>query len=373
MGGALHLCVASSTRFFLVLMGVGFERVPLFRIQEFHRPEKHGPSPPPFSNCNRPHALTPKPQKVKTRASAAKTSSKEGSSAAASKSTKTAAAAVLVTAGPATAGPTAGDVVEKPLSREAIKAKREKVAKGLWAIYHEDRSDENRNTLVEHYRPLIREIARRFASRLPRSVDRGDLDTASSFGLMSAIGGFDPERGVRFESYCELRVKGALLDELRTQDWLPRPWRHRLELQKRTLERLRRELNREPNDEEVAESMGLALDYYLQVFGVGLPGAPTGSMPSGEGADDGVPTLEVVADPEAEAPGDQLSRTEILRLVASKLSDQEYRIIYLKYWEGLPMREIGQLTDLSESRVCKIHARLIDRLKDRFRVNELES
>lgn len=313
--------------------------------------------------------MTPKPQKVKTRASAAKTSSKEGSSAAASKSTKTAAAvaAVLVTA-----GPTAGDVVEKPLSREAIKAKREKVAKGLWAIYHEDRSDENRNTLVEHYRPLIREIARRFASRLPRSVDRGDLDTASSFGLMSAIGGFDPERGVRFESYCELRVKGALLDELRTQDWLPRPWRHRLELQKRTLERLRRELNREPNDEEVAESMGLALDYYLQVFGVGLPGAPTGSMPSGEGADDGVPTLEVVADPEAEAPGDQLSRTEILRLVASKLSDQEYRIIYLKYWEGLPMREIGQLTDLSESRVCKIHARLIDRLKDRFRVNELE-
>ena len=85
-----------------------------------------------------------------------------------------------------------------------------------------------------------------------------------------------------------------------------------------------------------------------------------------------MPTLDVVADVEAEAPGEQLSRTEILRLVASKLSDQEYRIIYLKYWEGLPMREIGQLTDLSESRVCKIHARLIDRLKDRFRVNELE-
>ena len=82
-------------------------------------------------------------------------------------------------------------------------------------------------------------------------------------------------------------------------------------------------------------------------------------------------TLDI-PDAEADAPGEQLSRTEILRLVASKLSDQEYRIIYLKYWEGLPMREIGQLTDLSESRVCKIHARLIDRLKDRFRVNELE-
>ena len=261
---------------------------------------------------------------------------------------------------------------EKPLSPEAAKAKRQEIAEKLWAVYREDKCDEHRNALVEHYQPLIREIARRFGARLPRSVDRGDLATASSFGLMSAIAGFDPERGVRFESYCELRVKGALLDELRTQDWLPRPWRHRLELQKRTLERLRRELNREPNDEEVAEAMGMALDYYLQVFGVGLPGAPTGSMPSGEGAADGIPTLEVVTDAEAAAPGEQLSRTEILRLVASKLSDQEYRIIYLKYWEGLPMREIGQLTDLSESRVCKIHARLIDRLKDRFRVNELE-
>lgn len=320
--------------------------------------------------------MSSKPQKVKTEKKLADRAPKGRGVRAASKGASS--------DEPAKAGPNAEDIVgaksaaeaedkpPTPLTREEKKAARQKIAEGLWALYREDKCDERRNALVEHYQPLIREIARRFAARLPRSVDRGDLATASSFGLMSAIGGFDPERGVRFESYCELRVKGALLDELRTQDWLPRPWRHRLELQKRTLERLRRELNREPNDEEVAEAMGLDIGYYLQVFGVGLPGAPTGSMPSGEGADDGMPTLDVVADPEADAPGEQLSRTEILRLVASKLSDQEYRIIYLKYWEGLPMREIGQLTDLSESRVCKIHARLIDRLKDRFRVHELE-
>lgn len=334
---------------------MGLERGLVIRIQEFLGPATQRSVPTPLSP--RPLALSSKPQKAKPKGTATKAAVKE-----------------------AKLGVKAEDVVgeesaaepEKPLSPEAAKAKRQEIAEKLWAVYREDKCDEHRNALVEHYQPLIREIARRFAARLPRSVDRGDLATASSFGLMSAIAGFDPERGVRFESYCELRVKGALLDELRTQDWLPRPWRHRLELQKRTLERLRRELNREPNDEEVAEAMGMALDYYLQVFGVGLPGAPTGSMPSGEGADDGIPTLEVVADAEADAPGEQLSRTEILRLVASKLSDQEYRIIYLKYWEGLPMREIGQLTDLSESRVCKIHARLIDRLKDRFRVNELE-
>jgi len=334
---------------------VGLERGLVIRIQEFPGPATQRSVPTPLSL--RPLALSSKPQKAKPKGAATKAAVKEP---------KLGVKAADVVGGESAAEP------EKPLSPEAAKAKRQEIAEKLWAVYREDKCDEHRNALVEHYQPLIREIARRFAARLPRSVDRGDLATASSFGLMSAIAGFDPERGVRFESYCELRVKGALLDELRTQDWLPRPWRHRLELQKRTLERLRRELNREPNDEEVAEAMGMALDYYLQVFGVGLPGAPTGSMPSGEGADDGIPTLEVVADAEADAPGEQLSRTEILRLVASKLSDQEYRIIYLKYWEGLPMREIGQLTDLSESRVCKIHARLIDRLKDRFRVNELE-
>jgi len=146
-----------------------------------------------------------------------------------------------------------------------------------------------------------------------------------------------------------------------------------LEERKRTEERLRRELNREPNDEELAEAMGMTIEYYDQRFGVGLPGAPTGSMPSGEGADDGMPALEVVADPEADAPHEALSKNELLGLVTDKLSDQEYRIIYLKYFNDLPMREIGQLTGLSESRVCKIHARLLDRLKDRFRVNsELE-
>ena len=89
-------------------------------------------------------------------------------------------------------------------------------------------------------------------------------------------------------------------------------------------------------------------------------------------AGEAAPVLDVVPDKSVEAPGDRLTREELLRLVAQRLSEQEYRIVYLKYWEELPMREIGQLTGLSESRVCKIHARLIDRLKDRFRVHELE-
>jgi RNA polymerase sigma factor (sigma-70 family) len=100
-----------------------------------------------------------------------------------------------------------------------------------------------------------------------------------------------------------------------------------------------------------------------------MPGAPTGSMPDlggrGNAPGDG---LDVVADTRSDPPGEKLTRDELMRLVAQKLSAQEYRIVYLKYWEELPMREIGQLTNLSESRVWKIHSKLIGRLKDRFRV-----
>lgn len=240
----------------------------------------------------------------------------------------------------------------------------------LWESYRGQRLFQGRNLLVEAYQPFVREIARRFANRLPPCVDRGDLDIAANVGLMSAIEAFDHERGVRFESYCELRVKGALLDELRTQDWLPRPWRQRLEQQKRTVERLCSELNRDPGDEEVARAMDVPLGEYQQIFGRGLPGAPSGSMPVDDGGEEVVPSLEIVADTHSDAPGEKLTRDELLRLVAQKLSEQESRIVYLKYWEGLPMREIGQLTNLSESRVCKIHARLLERLKDRFRVEE---
>jgi len=238
----------------------------------------------------------------------------------------------------------------------------------LWRSYRENPDDEARNSLVGAYQDFAAEVTRRFAARLPRSVDRGDLQTAGQVGLMNAIAGFDPERGVRFESYCELRVKGALLDELRTQDWLPRPWRQRVEHQKRTVEALRAREGREPTDEEVAQEMDLSVDLYQQLFGVGLPGTPSGSMATDGSDEDVMLALEIVPDPSAVDPDDGLTREELLTLVTQRLTEQEYRILYLRYWEGMAMREIGELTDLSESRVCKIHTRLIERLQERLRV-----
>ena len=252
--------------------------------------------------------------------------------------------------------------------RSGVDPQREERLEKLWAAYRADSTDEARNELVTQYQQLVGRVVRRFAVRLPKSVDKGDLNTAANVGLMSAIESFDHERGVRFESYCELRIKGALLDELRTQDWLPRPWRNRIERHKRVHERLRSELGREPGDDEVARGMEMSSTEYRQIFGHGIPGAPSGSMPISVDGGEESHSLDVVPDPNSDGPGEKFSREELLGLVAQKLTTQEYRIVYLKYWEELPMREIGQLEGLSESRVCKIPARLLERLKDRFRV-----
>jgi RNA polymerase sigma factor for flagellar operon FliA len=253
----------------------------------------------------------------------------------------------------------------KPRVAPPISAAEQNAAR-LWRAYRRRPDDESRNRLVEHYQPLVVELVRRLSVRLPRSVDRGDLATAANVGLMGAIGAFDPARGVRFEAYCELRVRGALLDELRSHDWLPRPWRARLELQRRVIERLRSGIGGEPLDEDVAREMGMPIATYRHVFGFGLLDAPVGVVTDAEGETS--PGLDVVADPHADSAGEKLSRDEILRLVAQKLTGQEYRLVYLKYWEELSMREIGGMMRISESRVCKIHMRLLERLKDRFRV-----
>jgi RNA polymerase sigma factor for flagellar operon FliA len=243
----------------------------------------------------------------------------------------------------------------------------------LWRAYWKSPNDQRRNRLVEAHQGLVRAVVQRFAQRLPRSVDRGDLETAANVGLMGAVASFDPARSVPFELYAETRVRGAVIDELRAQDWLPRPWRARLDLQKRTLEALRSELRREPADVEVASAMDLPFDEYELLFGTGLPGAPSGAMPLLENGEEPLSRLDGVADTRADQPGDELTRSELLRLVAQGMSEVEYRIVYLKYWEDLPMREIGELTRLSESRVCKIHAKLLERLKDRFRAQGSDS
>jgi len=239
----------------------------------------------------------------------------------------------------------------------------------LWRAFRRSGSEVERNALVVHYQSFALDIVRRFAQRLPPSVDRGDLETAAQVGLMNAIAAFDAERGVPFESYCDLRVRGALLDELRHLDWVPRPVRARLEQRRRTIERLRANLQRDPADEEVAAAMSMDVCEYRQFFGAALIEGPHAAR--GEDDDDSVPLLDRVVDESAEAPFEDLTRVEILGLVAQRLSEVEYRVVYLRYWEGMSMREIGEVLGVSESRVCKIHGQVLERLRERLGGQEL--
>jgi len=234
-----------------------------------------------------------------------------------------------------------------------------------WRAFWKDGRDRDRNHLVEAYQELVREIVGRFAARLPRSVDRGDLATAGNVGLIAAITSFDADRCVRFEAYADRRIRGALLDELRCQDWMPRPWRQRFEQHKRAVERLRALLGREPLDHETAEQLGITLDDYVSTYAVGLPGTPA-SARAAEDSGDSAAGLDVVPDTRGDTPEERLTRDELIGLVTQRLTVQEHRIVHLKYWEDLPMRVIGELTGLSESRVCKVHTRLIERLRDRL-------
>jgi RNA polymerase sigma factor for flagellar operon FliA len=245
--------------------------------------------------------------------------------------------------------------------------KRANASDKLWRDYARAPGDQARNRLIEHYQPLVAEIVRRFSARLPRLVDRGDLDTAANFGLIDAIEGFDPARGVRFEAYCERRVRGAVLDELRNQDWLSRPFRGRLEQLRRVREELRSRLAREPSEAEVAQALGP--DEARHGYSLGMSASYANPVLSGHAEDSGEDAtagLEVLADPDSDAPGERLSSDDLYRLVAQRLSVQEYQIVYLRYWEDLSLREIGEVLHLSESRVCKIHMRLLERLKERL-------
>lgn len=272
----------------------------------------------------------------------------------------------IVPAAPPTARALAANIA--PARERTRRARTSDSAALLWRRFARSRGADTRNSLVELYQSFVADFVRRFALRLPRSIETGDLLTAANVGLIAAVESFDPRRGVPFESYCDLRLRGALLDELRSQDWLPRPWRARLERHKRIVEGLRARLSREPSEAEITFELGMDPLEYATGFLRGLAAAPVAAIqPPEDGGGGG--GMEVMPDPCTEAPGERLTREDLLALVAQRLSPQEARIVYLKYWEDLSLREIGELEGLSESRVCKIHMKLLERLQERLRAS----
>lgn len=242
----------------------------------------------------------------------------------------------------------------------------------LWKQYQAGPNDALRNRLIEHYLPIVRYTAERVAATLPQSVDIDDLMSAGLFGLIEAIKSFDLERGVKFKTYCSWRVRGAILDELRANDWVPRLVRNKASMLEQKMREAEAQLGRPATDLELATMLGMSvadLDKLMQeasaVSVCYLSDTTSENQESSSRSD-------LLADPTASDPIDDIQRKDVMEVLTRELSLRERLIMILYYFEELTMREIGLALDLSESRVCQLHSRIVARLKAKLGARKRE-
>jgi RNA polymerase sigma factor for flagellar operon FliA len=255
----------------------------------------------------------------------------------------------------------------------AVKMDAETLQK-LWDDYRDSHAVDLRNRLMENYLPLVRYNAERIWARLPDGVELDDLISAGVFGLMDAIEAFDQTRGVKFETYCVPRIRGAMLDELRCMDWVPRLVRSRaskLDLAKKELEVA---LGRTPTDVEMCEKLGVSMQEFEKLVSdasaVGLVSLNKKWYET-DGYKD-VREIDILEDKRSEDPTGRLQKRDLMRLVTKGLNRNERLIIILYYYEEMTMKEIGLTLDLSESRVSQMHSSIIARLKSQLEARRRE-
>lgn len=240
----------------------------------------------------------------------------------------------------------------------------------IWPLFKQDQTNQElRNRLIEHYFPLVRYNAERVWAKLPDGVDLNDMISAGVFGLMDAIESFDMGRGVKFETYCVPRIRGAMLDELRTMDWVPRLVRSKASKLEAARKQLEAEVGRPPTDIELAGRLGVPMDEYeklrAEASAVNLVSLNKKWYETDSYKD--VREIDIIEDTKGEDPTDGIQKRDVMRLVTKGLNRNERLIIILYYYEELTMKEIGQTLGLSESRVSQMHSSIVARLKDQLR------
>jgi RNA polymerase sigma factor for flagellar operon FliA len=237
--------------------------------------------------------------------------------------------------------------------------------KEIWIDYKKNKTERLRNLLMENYLHLVRYNAERIHVKLPDEVELDDLMSAGIFGLMDAINAFDMERGVKFETYCAPRIRGAILDELRSMDWVPRLVRsrsHKLDVANKQLEV---ELGRAPTNDELAERLQVPMSEFEKMSkdasAVGLVSLSRKWFETDSNKD--VREIDILEDTRGADPVREIQRKDLKELITKGLSRAERLIIILYYFEEMTMKEIGATLDLSESRVSQMHSSILARLK----------
>lgn len=268
-------------------------------------------------------------------------------------------------------GKTLGSTSSLPSLKPGEAEKLEKLAQWWRQLQANPGNTQVRDKLIVHYLHLVRFVVARLPITLPNSISPEDLISYGVIGLMEAVERFEPERGLKFETYATTRIRGAIIDQLRNQDWIPRGVRKRSRTLHEAYNRLEEQLGRAPNDEELASELGvskarvqtmlaessnlmLSLDDYL-----------------GSGSDDGssLSLMETVADKDSPDPHGEFEANEQRRRLAEAIAglpEREKLLVALYYHENLTLREIGDIINVSESRVCQLHAQALVRLRKRL-------
>lgn len=241
----------------------------------------------------------------------------------------------------------------------------------LWDDYKTSGSRDARDRLIIHYSPLVKFVAGRVAAGLPHNIEQSDLVSYGMFGLIDAIDKFDLSRGFKFETYAISRIKGAIIDELRSIDWVPRSVRAKARAIERAYSKLENELKRTPEDKEVAAELGVTEDELAntmsQISFVGI--VALDELLSGNNSERGGST---VGDTIADTANDPVAKFEseemrhVLADAINRMPDRERLVLTLYYYEGLTLAEIGTVLGVTESRVCQIHTKAILQLRGRL-------
>jgi len=235
----------------------------------------------------------------------------------------------------------------------------------IWEQFHKTGDDHSRNLLIEHYSHLVKYTAERLHSKLPNKVELDDLISAGNFGLMDAIDAFDPARGVKFETYCSPRIKGSILDELRSMDWVPRLVRARAHQLAKATQSLETHLGRKPTEKETAEELNMDMEEFnrLQRDANAVTLMSLNTKYSDGDSEKDIREIDVVKDKKSRDPLTEAQKRDLKNLLTKGLTRAERLIIVLYYYEEMTMKEIGATLDLSESRVSQMHSSIIERLK----------
>ena len=247
----------------------------------------------------------------------------------------------------------------------------------LWRRFKVDGDQQARDRLILAYAPLVKYVAGRMGSGLPAHIEESDLISYGLLGLIGALERFDPDRQIKFETYAISRIKGSIIDELRSMDWVPRSVRSKAREIERVCALLENRLQRAPTDDEIAAELGITLEEFhhalTQISNTSLVALDELWAISGSDGDT-ASLIDTIEDPKSRDPSRMLDLSEMKSRLAAAidaLPPREKIVIALYYYENLTLREIGEVLGVTESRVSQLHTKAILRLKGRLR-DEIE-